>query len=325
MSETQYETDQFLKLLTDALRAGPGSPQWHEAVGRLRESNAADLDEYRLLVQAREDLESGRDYRSVRAGPGFTRKVMQGIDDEAAGASRGIQSTTLITLLAAVGIVGVIVVIAIILLRGGQPATSQDLAATSFTNTAISSDLSQGIPTEWRTFGVEPVVSDMDRGLRGGWAKEDTAEYRVGGIVSSMSYAPSQSFAIETSVRMEDPTSQAILRLFVAEEAPSSATAASAAPELVAELNNGVVSVFKPSGTMEGEPVKAAAEGELIIHLVMKMDRKFAVVEVDGKQVFAGEHGLSPDKPRWPGVRFLTRSERAADDVTVQSIRVLKP
>jgi hypothetical protein len=325
MSETQYETDQVLKLLTDALRAGPGSPQWHEAVGRLRDGNSADLDEYRLLVQAREDLESGRDYRSVRAGPGFTRKVMQGIDDEAAGAGHGIQSTTLITLLAAVGIVGVIIVIAIILLRGGQPATSQDLAATSFTNTAISSDLSQGIPLEWRTFGVEPVVSDMDRGLRGGWVKDNAAEYRVGGIISSMPYAPSQAFAVEVSVRMEDPTSQAILRLFVAEEAPSSATAASAAPELVAELNNGFVSVFKPSGTMEGEPVKAAAEGERIIHLVMKMDRRFAVVEVDGKQVFAGEHGLAPDKPRWPGVRFLTRAERATDDVTVQSIRVLKP
>src|SRR5918995_1315022 len=116
MQETQFETDAFLKLLTDALRAGPE----------------------------------------------FTRKVMRQIDDEAAGATKGIQSTTLITLLAAVGIVGVIVIIAVILLRGGNPTpTAQDLAATPFTTTVISSDLAQGIPIEWRTFGVEPVLPNM--------------------------------------------------------------------------------------------------------------------------------------------------------------------
>ena len=79
-TETQFESDADLKLLTDALRAGPASPQWHEAVTQLRAGGVngsdASADEYRLLVAARENLESGREYRSVRAGPGFTRKVM---------------------------------------------------------------------------------------------------------------------------------------------------------------------------------------------------------------------------------------------------------
>ena len=37
MSQTNIEADPFLKLLTDALRAGPGSPEWHQAVAQLRE------------------------------------------------------------------------------------------------------------------------------------------------------------------------------------------------------------------------------------------------------------------------------------------------
>jgi len=93
-TETQFDSDQFLKLLTEALRAGPGSPEWHEAVNQLKTSSLADADEYRMLINAREHLESGRDYRSIRAGPEFTRKVMRAIDEEAAqrpsGPSAGI-------------------------------------------------------------------------------------------------------------------------------------------------------------------------------------------------------------------------------------------
>jgi hypothetical protein len=329
MQETQFETDAFLNLLTDALRAGPGSPQWHEAVSRLRDGqNSPELDDYRLLVRAREDLESGREYRSVRAGAAFTRKVMQQIDDEAAGATKGIQSTTLITLLAAVGIVGVIVIIAVILLRGGDRTfTAQDLAATPFTTTIVSSDLAQGIPIEWRAFGVEPVVPNMGQGLHGGPSKSGDDDYAAGGIVSATSYAPAQSFAIEASVRMDKPTSNAILRVFVAEENVSSGTTTTTAPrELVAELNNGTVTAFKPDGSLAGEAVKVPSDRDEPIHVTIKMDGQFAVVEVDGKPVFAGAHGLAPGKPRWPGLRFLTRGPgTAADDVVVQSIRVLKP
>jgi hypothetical protein len=104
---SQFESDQFLKLLTDALRAGPGSPQWHEAVGQLRADGSTEADEYRLLLQAREDLESGREYRSVRAGAGFTRKVMDGIEQEGAGGPEKVPTTNLLAILGLIGIVGV--------------------------------------------------------------------------------------------------------------------------------------------------------------------------------------------------------------------------
>src|SRR5689334_13785474 len=76
------ETDPFFTLLTDALRAGPASPQWRDAVAQLREKGASESDEYRLLITARESLEGGREYRSVRAGPGFTRKLMDRLQGE---------------------------------------------------------------------------------------------------------------------------------------------------------------------------------------------------------------------------------------------------
>src|SRR5437867_11713133 len=121
--ETQFDSDQFLKLLTEALRAGPGSPEWHEAVNQLKNSSLAEADEYRMLVNAREHLESGRDYRSIRAGAGFTRKVMAAIDEESTSArqSAAPPSATMIALLAAAGILLVIVVVAVIWYRGGPP------------------------------------------------------------------------------------------------------------------------------------------------------------------------------------------------------------
>ena len=70
MTQLDFDSDAFLTLLTDALRAGPGSPQWHDALRTLRAGGIEHADEYRLLVAAREHLESGREYRSIRAGPG---------------------------------------------------------------------------------------------------------------------------------------------------------------------------------------------------------------------------------------------------------------
>src|SRR5262245_7265284 len=87
MPELDFESDQFLALLSDALRAGPGSPEWHDAVSRVRERSGEEVDEYQLLIRARQDLESGKEYRFVRAGPGFTSRLMQSID-QGGGAQR---------------------------------------------------------------------------------------------------------------------------------------------------------------------------------------------------------------------------------------------
>src|SRR5438105_11014722 len=120
MTETQFDSDQFLKLLTEALRAGPGSPQWHEAVNQLKTSSLADADEYRMLINAREHLESGRDYRSIRAGPGFTRKVMSAIDEESAQTPSG-PSAGIIAIVATIGIIAIVTIVVTIIWYRGSP------------------------------------------------------------------------------------------------------------------------------------------------------------------------------------------------------------
>src|SRR4051794_16801846 len=152
--EAQFDSDQFLKLLTEALRAGPGSPQWHEAVNQLKNSSIADADEYRMLINAREHLESGRDYRSIRAGAGFTRKVMAAIDQEAAAQAPSPPSAGIIALVAAAGIITIIIIVAVIWYKGGPPQpNSNDLQNVVFPQTIISTDFTQtqAIPPEWRT------------------------------------------------------------------------------------------------------------------------------------------------------------------------------
>src|SRR5438128_1152250 len=94
MSDTiDLQSDQFMTLLTDALRSGPGSPEWHQAVRQLRtssEQGAAAADEYAMLYAARERLEAGKEYRSIRPGPGFTRKVMASVDEEGRNGPGGV-------------------------------------------------------------------------------------------------------------------------------------------------------------------------------------------------------------------------------------------
>src|SRR5256885_7725261 len=153
MPDTQYESDQYLRLLTDALRAGPGTPEWHEAVATLRSRGEAAIgDEYRLLVTAREHLESGKEYRSVRAGPAFTRRLMSQIDQQAQIPQRRIvPAPTIIAIVSAVVLVGAIALIGYLVSRGAgaSPAIDQ-LANTYFVNTLVTGDFSNSLPADCR-------------------------------------------------------------------------------------------------------------------------------------------------------------------------------
>src|SRR5882757_4169178 len=100
MPDTAIESDPLFTLLTDALRAGPGSPQWSQAVAAIR-TRGAEGDEYQALITARDNLESGRDYRSVRAGAGFTRKVLSSIEQTGEPAAAGFRTTTWVAALSA--------------------------------------------------------------------------------------------------------------------------------------------------------------------------------------------------------------------------------
>ena len=125
MSQSTDSTpDPFFHLLSEALRAGPGSAQWGEAVAQLRDGGVEGADEYRLLVRAREDLESGRDFRKVTAGPGFTRKLLDAVERE--GTRRnGLPTATIIGLVSALVILAVVLTLVVVLSRGGGGTNAQ--------------------------------------------------------------------------------------------------------------------------------------------------------------------------------------------------------
>ncbi len=96
MTDSPDISDPFLQLLTDALRAGPGSPEWHQAVAKLKTGDQTNADEYQLLLSARQNLESGRGYREVKPGAEFTRKILTSIENEPAKKSRRIPTANII-------------------------------------------------------------------------------------------------------------------------------------------------------------------------------------------------------------------------------------
>ncbi len=316
MATLDFESDQMLRLLTDALRAGPGSPEWHEAVGRLR-GGGAEVDEYRLLCEARERLESGKAYRSVQAGPGFTRRVLQGVEEESIR-GRSIPLASLIAMAAGVVLVVVLGCVGYVLLRGTNPPAT-NLADLYFGARVFSSSFNGTLPPEWNTFGALPV--NFQNGLR---PEEGGEEYRGGGIVSAAPIPPRQPVALEVALRMPRLDDKVIVQVFVTDQPEFSEERATSAHELVWWVQSARPQVVLPSGRIgaTGEKIKAGSETQIVR---IALDRDNAVIDHAGQQLWSGSHQLDPDKPRHVGVRFLRRGADKGEFVVVQSVRLLRP
>lgn len=320
MSQIDVDTDPFLKLLTDALRAGPGSPQWHEAVARLRSGTAgvqpADADEYQMLLRAREDLASGRAYREVRAGTGFTRKLLNVLEKEQPGGTRrALPTASIIAILALLAVLAVIAVVAFQLVPHGEPGHGavDDLVRTYFPNeTTVNFDKS--IPAGWHAIGKLPLDASS-AGIRA----VDGSELSGGGVVADVSIPASQSFAFEVDLRQPRPGSAAVVaQVFISTSGDFSPDRGTSAHELVWQLVGNGQQVALNGNAEPTTP--AATDGLLRVRLTMSRD--LAVVEANGKRIWAGPHLLG-DSPRFPGVRFI-RKEAGEGGPVVQSLKVLK-
>src|SRR3954469_4098112 len=146
MAEAQIESDPLFQLLTDALRAGPQSAEWSQAVTRVREAGAATTaDEYQMLLRAREDLESGKEYKAVRAGAGFTRDLFGKLDEEKEAAkAKALPTANLLAVGAGVVLLGVIAVIALMISRGGGGKSGEENLPALFPTTIVSTHFAPG-------------------------------------------------------------------------------------------------------------------------------------------------------------------------------------
>jgi hypothetical protein len=342
------QSEQFMTLLTDALRAGPGSPEWHQAVGVLRSSGAnGDVDEYQLLIRAREDLESGRDYREVRPGAGFTRKVLTGIEEEPPGGVRGLPSANLLALIGAGVILAVVVAVAVVLFRNAPKDVDNrqvdQLRGLFFNQEVASIDFGAGedhtLEPKFHKVGELPLEATKNKGLRPGTTQPRDAdarrEFRAGALVMSESIPPQQPFLVEARIKLDKVSDNLIPQVFVSEGHVDEEKGTSAR-EVAWLLREGQPRVALPDGTVKlGDDRGAALKGKQTLDVKLMMNRDTVIVSTvenaDGakpgaeKRLYEGPHKLSGDQPRYAGVRFLRKTRENEDTAGLTKISILKP
>ena len=334
MNADVLESDPFFTLLTDALRAGPGSPEWHHAVTKLREDGAQGRDEYKLLTEARAHLESGRDYRAVRAGPDFTRRLLTRINDEP-DARGGPQTATVVMILSTVAILAALGVVAYLLSRGANPGdrsgeSGPNLATMYFPADLATATFDGRVPAGWDTIGRLPLHTDGT--LRPAVVPMAQGDYIGGGVVTATPVPPGEPFALEAVVTVPETGGDFIAEVFVSDSADFSEFRATAPAELVWLLQGAEQKVMvKGQGQGRVETVKQF-DKPVTVRVVVDKDR--ALVESrkgegadaqteNATVLWSGSHGLASDKPRYAGVRFIRGAGESPDVAAVKSIRVL--
>lgn len=325
MATFDFQSDPQLITLTDALRAGPGSPKWREAVSRLREQGGDQADEYLLLCTAREHLASGRTYREIHAGPGFSRKVMDAVEQERTGGpSRVAPTAGLIALFSAAVVVFVVVSVGYYLYRssGAGPATRQDLSQIYFTESVLDAQL-DALPKGWRTTGGLPLK--FENGLRPADAPARDAEFVGGAMLWEQSVLPSKAMQVEASLRLPTPESNLVAQVFITDDPSLSDVRATSPHELAWTFRGGVASVALPSGRLETATFKPGPRQQSV-NVRIQFDAQSAAIDTGGKPLWSGAHGLDPSKPRFIGVRFLAPAGEKADPAAAfRSIQLKKP
>ena len=330
MTDLDFESSQ-LQLLTDALRAGPGTPEWRAAMESLEGApTGVPAQEYKLLYAARERLASGRQYREVRAGPGFTRRVFEAIEkeDDAPGiAPRAVPAANLIAGLSALVILGVLAVVAWLIIpqRSAEEQGPSDLAQTYFVNRLEETTFATGLGADWTAFGKLPV--EARSGLRPDVAPEAPATFIGGGATYRRSIDAAQPFALEASVKLGRLSDDVVVQVFVTDTATFDGDSATTPHELVWNLRGAEASVVLPDGTIE-----SATGGASRVRDGQRLDVRItanladAAVEMNGRRLWSGPNQLGADKPRTLGVRFLTQGKIPGKETPViEAVRVLVP
>jgi hypothetical protein len=320
-----FEADEKLKLLTDALRAGPGSPEWRTAVTEVQaHASSAGEDEHQLLLRVREHLASGRSYREIRAGAGFTRKVIEGIEREADARPRMSPNANWIAMIAAAVIVGVVAVVAFMVWPSGPSAGRPGeggLERTHFVETTESINFEDSIGADWQTFGFLTLTADgglkpLLTGAAGG------KDYRGGGIYWDRQITADEPVSVEATMTLQKGSGDGVVQLFVTDSREFETKSATSPHELVVYLKDGEARVALPDGSVVGQGAKLK-DVKQNVDVRLAMNEKDAVVEVNQQRIWAGEHHL-PAKPRTIGLRFLVAGNDAKDKVSVQSVRVMQ-
>jgi hypothetical protein len=328
VTDIDFESSQ-LQLLTDALRAGPGSPEWRTAMETVGAASVSQQDEYKLLYAARERLASGRQYREVRAGPGFTRRVFDAIEqeDDADGSTpAALPAANLIAAISALVILGVLAIVAWLIIPSSdvrQQQQANDLSQTYFVNRIVDASFDTGLGADWTAFGNLPL--EAKDGLRPGAPPADAATgFLGGGAAHRRTIEATQPFAVETSIKIVKPSDDVVVQVFVTDSPTFTGDNAMTPRELAWLVRGTQASVATPDNAVEFADAPVRAGQRITIRITA--NQTDAAVEMNGKKLWSGPNQLDPKRPRTVGVRFLRQGkvEQKALPV-VESVRVLVP
>ena len=318
------DTEQFQQMLAEALRAGPVSPLWRQAVDTLKAAGESG-EELALLCKARERLEGGRAYRSIRAGNGFTRKLMARLDETDQMTGRGVSSASFITAMAVLVILSVVGGLAWMLFSPVQDNEGKvDLRSVYFVTTALSEDFDQKIGDGWQAVGSIPLVAQ--KGLRLQLPRPFTQEIAGGGLLCPLELSPRVPVTIETTIEGASNKSRVLAEVFVTDTPTFSSDRGVSDRELKCQIDasgsrvglpdgRGVVAASHPAGPTVNKPIT----------IRIRLSRDKCIIEQDGVVVWSGEHQLLQDRPRRFGVRLLAQRNANSADVAIRSIRLMKP
>lgn len=327
------QPDGFEELLAEALRAGPGSPQWQEAVHTLRLEGDGDIAgaagpegkayEYRLLMAARERLEGGKDYRSVRAGPVFTQEVMQKVDQLAA---RGSAGRGMMKWIITLGLVLMVLAIGVSIWQNSskENAANAQVASLSrlyFVQERVSTDFARGNGDQWKLIGNLPMKNYPWAGLRPDAVAvkqaltEQQKGYLSGGVVTAQPIPADAPVKVEIRIRPGKLGDSFLPQVFVSDQPTFSQDQATSAHELAwLAKQDGEVMIALPDGEFAGKGT-TIKPGRDPVTITLRMNGSVVIVECDGRMIHAGPILLGKDKPRYIGVRFVVNAATAADKV----------
>jgi hypothetical protein len=203
-----------------------------------------------------------------------------------------------------------------LLLTAGDRTGTSPLALT---DTAASLDFTSPIAPPWQSIGS--LLLESDKGaLR--LKPADMIAGTGGGIAWQQTIPPDEPFAVTTTIRVRNIEEDVIAQVFISDTPQFSPESSTTPHEFVWLVQGREVRILFPNGRMADATKDLIREyhGSLLVRITI--DHGQGSVDVGGKTMWSGEHGLDNNKPRTVGVRFLRKSPTAGVDVNFQSIRI---
>lgn len=332
------DDSQLFERVTEALRAGPGTSAWEEALRALGAAGGDAQAEAELLARVRRHLESGHSWREIGAGEKFTSKLMRQLDEPVKPAGPSI--TAWIAGLAVFTVVGLGVWGVVSAMRssgsgntgevnvtgggsgvGGRPAMPDVLA---FTSPKVVWDFGSPWPGRTKLVGKLPLQASGD-GLRPVIGKLSGGQSEATAAFLEVPLQASEPVVVEVTWEMPvlDRLSPGLVaQLFLTNTTTLDGVTTLTETEWVWQADKTGVRVITPKLEVASLPALARdGDGRVTLRIILAGER--ASVESGGQTVWTGDVGVGAQGARFVGVRFLGKDEVVGPVPTVKMIRVL--